>query len=85
MSRKGQKPTLRRPDADRKGGGLDMDPVNPVRLSRIYEDVDWVEKLRRTRRGKKKQDEYRPSKQPREGATDEESGQDTFEPSEPQK
>ena len=38
-----------------------MDPVSPVRLSRLYEDVDWVEKARRTRRGKKKQDEYRPN------------------------
>lgn len=61
-----------------------MDPVNPVRLARLYEDVDWVEKLRRTRRGDKKQDEYRPLKQPREEAAEGESGQDTFEPSEPQ-
>ena len=61
-----------------------MDPVNPVRRARIYEDVDWVEKLRRTRRGDKKQDEYRPSKQSPEEAADEESGQDTFEPSVPQ-
>ena len=61
-----------------------MDPVNSVRLSQVYEDVDWAEKSRRARRGEKKQDEYRPSKRPREGATDEESGQDTFEPSEPQ-
>lgn len=61
-----------------------MDPVSPVRLSRIYEDVDWVENVRRTRCGKKKQDEYRPSKRPRERAADEEPGQDTFEPSEPQ-
>lgn len=61
-----------------------MDPVNPVRISQIYEDVDWVEKLRRTRRGEEKQDEYRPSKRPREEAPDGESGQDTFEPSEPQ-
>jgi hypothetical protein len=61
-----------------------MDPVDPVRLSQIYEDVDWVEKSRRVRRGKKKQDEYRPSKRPREEASEEGSGQDTFEPSEPQ-
>lgn len=61
-----------------------MDPVNPVRLSRLYEDVDWVEKPRRTRPGDKKRDEYRPAKRPREGASDEESEQDTFEPSEPQ-
>jgi hypothetical protein len=47
-----------------------MDPVNPVRLSRLYEDVDWVEKPRRARRGDKKQDEYRPSKRPGEGAAD---------------
>ncbi len=61
-----------------------MDPVNPVRLARIYEDVDWVEKSRRVRRGQKKQDEYWPSKRPQGGASDEESDQDTFEPSEPQ-
>jgi hypothetical protein len=61
-----------------------MDPVNPVRLSRLYEDVDWVEKLRRIRRGKTKQDEYRPSKRPGEESQNEESDQDTFELSEPQ-
>ncbi len=31
-----------------------MDPVNPVRLSRLYEDVDWVERPRGARRGDKK-------------------------------
>jgi hypothetical protein len=61
-----------------------MDPVNSARLSQVYEDVERVEKSRRTRRGEKKQDEYRPSKPPREGTTDEESGPDTLEPSEPQ-
>jgi hypothetical protein len=61
-----------------------MDPVNPVRLSRTYEDVDWVEKPRRTSRGDKRRDEYRPSKRPQRGASEEESDQDTFEPSEPQ-
>ena len=60
-----------------------MDPVNPVRLSRIYEDVDWAEKSRRSRRGDKKQDEFKLSKRPREGASDEKPGQDTFEPSAP--
>jgi hypothetical protein len=61
-----------------------MDPVNPVRLARLYEDVDWVERSRRAHRGDKKQDEYRPSQRPDEGAEDEESNQDTFEPSDPQ-
>jgi len=61
-----------------------MDPVNPVRLSRIYEDVDWAERSRRARRGDKTQDEYQPSKRPSEGPADEQLGQDTFEPSEPQ-
>ena len=61
-----------------------MDPVNPVRLARLYEDVDWVERSRRARRGDKKQDEYRPSKRPGEESADEESGEDTFEPSDPQ-
>ena len=62
-----------------------MDPVNPVRLSRLYEDVDWVERPRRSRRGDKQQDEYRPSKRPGEEVTDEEFDQDMFEPSPPQK
>lgn len=62
-----------------------MDPVNPVRLSRLYEDVDGVEKSRRARRGDKQQDEYRPSKRPGEDVPDQESDEDFFEPSEPQK
>lgn len=61
-----------------------MDPVNPVRLARLYEDVDWVERSQRARRGDKKQDEYRSSKRSSEESSDEESDQDTFEPSDPQ-
>jgi hypothetical protein len=61
-----------------------MDPVTPVRPARIYEDVDKVEKSRRIRLGKKKRDEYRPSKRPGEEAADEAPGQDSFEPSDPQ-
>jgi hypothetical protein len=60
-----------------------MDPVNPVGLARAYEDVSRLEKTRRTRRGEKRQDEYRPAKHRGEVSPNDEPAVDTFDPSEP--
>ena len=60
-----------------------MDPVNPVGLARAYEDVSRLGKMRRTRRGEKRQDEYRPAKHRGEVSPNDEPDVDTFEHSEP--
>ncbi len=68
--------------ADRRAAELGMDIVNLVGLSRSYEDVSRVEKLRRSRRGGKLQYEYQPTNRSGKTPPNGELIVDTFELSE---
>ncbi len=69
--------------ADKRDRGIEMDPVDPIRLSRLYEDVPRVERPGKVRRGRRRKDEYRPSQQHHRDEPEDDQREDVFERSEP--